>query len=81
MLAATLPDGEEDLGSLRALDNSDVHVNMSDIFGEGSSRASNGDDTGLDNDFNALGDFEFFDLLDVQHLEWLKSVIGPSTSV
>lgn len=68
MLAAALPDGEEDLGLL-ALDDTDVHVDMADVLGEGSPRASNADDTGLDGDLDALGDIEFFNLLDVQHLD------------
>ena len=68
MLSATLPDGEENLGLL-PLQHSDVHVNMADVFGERSPGPSDIDNARFDGDFNSLGDVEFFDLLDVQHLE------------
>lgn len=68
VLPAALPDGEEDLGLL-ALNDSDVHVHMANVFGEGSSRACDRDNARLYGDFNSLGNGEFFDLLDVQHLK------------
>ena len=68
MLAATLPDSEGDLVGL-ALEDSDVHVDVTDILVKGSPRALNGDETGLDADFNAGWNVELFGLEDVPHLE------------
>ena len=68
MLASTLPYSESNLRCL-ALDQSYVHVYVADIFREGAARPSDGNDTGLDGNFDARGDFELFCLEDVPHLK------------
>jgi hypothetical protein len=50
---------------------------MADVFGERSPGPSDIDNARLDGDFNSLGDVEFFNLLDVQHLE---GKLGQSAS-
>ena len=67
MLAATLPYGKADLVVL-ALLQPDVHVDVTDILGQRSTRALNGNEAGLDVHGDTLGDGEFFGLEDVPHL-------------
>ena len=67
MLAATLPDSEGDLVGL-ALEDPDVHVDVTDILRQRSAGALDGDDAGLDVDGNPLRNVEFFGLEDVPHL-------------
>lgn len=68
MLPATLPNGESNLGRVFGFDQSDIHVNVSDILDEGTPWTLDGDDTGLDGNVNTLGDIEFFCRVDVPHL-------------
>lgn len=68
VLPASLPDCECDAGGL-ALDQPDVDVGMSEVLGEGTTGALDGDEAGLDGNFNALWDGELFGLEDVPHLE------------
>ena len=72
VLAAALPYGQRNLLVLAALEQPDVHIDMANIFREGSSGASDGDETRLDLNFDTLGNVEFFGLEDVPHL-WLKT--------
>ena len=51
-----------------ALDETDVHIDMADILGEGRSWASHSDEAGLDFDSDTFWDLEFFGLEDVPHL-------------
>ena len=67
MLTATLPYCECHLVGL-ALLQPDVHVDVTDSLVKGSPRALNGDETGLDADFNASWNIELFGLEDVPHL-------------
>jgi len=75
MLPGSLPDGEEDL-VLGTLDESDVHVHMANVFGEGSTGTADGDDSRLDADIDTVRDRELFELLDVQHLR--RFALGSS---
>ena len=69
MLAPTLPNGQGNFALvLCSLHNSDVHVDMANVFGERSSGASDLDDTRLYLHSHALGNVEFFGLEDVAHL-------------
>ena len=67
MLTAALPYCECHLVGL-ALLQPDVHVDVTDILRQRSTRALDGDDAGLDVDGNPLRDVEFFGLEDVPHL-------------
>ena len=68
VLPATLPDGESDAVGL-ALHQPDVDICVSQVLRERTAGASNGNEAGLDGDFNTLWDFEFFSLENVPHLE------------
>lgn len=68
MFATALPDSEGDLVDL-ALQQTDVHVDMADIFGEGTSRALHGDDAGFDGDLNTLRDLKLLGGKNVAHLD------------
>lgn len=74
VLAATLPNCECDLVRL-ALGEPDVHVDVTDILRQGSARARDLDEAGLDAHFDPLRDVELFGLEDVPHLK------RPSVSV
>ena len=67
MFTSTLPDSKCDLVGL-ALEQPDVHVDMTDIFCEGTARSCDSDEAGLDGNRDALRDVEFFGLEDVPHL-------------
>lgn len=68
VLAAALPYREGDLVGL-ALQQPDVHVDVADILVQGSAGTLDRDETGLDVDFNTLGNVELFGLEDVPHLK------------
>lgn len=68
MLAAPLPDGQRDLGGL-ALHQPDVDICVSQVLRKGTAGASDGNEAGLDGDFNAVRNLEFFGLENVPHLE------------
>lgn len=68
VLPATLPDRQGDLVRL-ALHQPDVDISVPQVLGEGSAGASNGDEAGLDGDFNTLRNVELFGLENVPHLE------------
>lgn len=67
MLASTLPYSQSDFCGF-ALEEADVHVDMADVLCQDASGTSDGDEAGLDGDFNALRDVEFFGLEYVPHL-------------
>lgn len=69
MLATTLPDseGNDVLAVLGHRLELDVHVDMSEVLGEGSSGTSDGNDPGLDNDGDSFGDGELFGGENVTH--------------
>ena len=73
MLAATLPYCQADLVCL-ALQNLDVHVDVTDILLQRSSGTSDRDETGLDVDGDTLGNVEFFGLVDVPHLPVFRNM-------
>ena len=68
MFTSTLPDRKSDFVGRLSLDQPDVHVNMTDIFGEGATGTCDADEARLDGNGDALGDVEFFSLEDVPHL-------------
>jgi len=59
MLPSTLPDSKKNLVG-RALGEPDIHINVSDILRECSSRTSDRNDAGLDGDLDALRNVKFF---------------------
>ena len=68
VLAATLPDRQGDTVDL-ALHQPDVDICVSEVLRQGTTGTGDGDEAGLDGDFNALWDLEFFGLENVPHLE------------
>jgi hypothetical protein len=50
----TLPDAEGDTRAVLALEDTDIHVYVPDILGEGTPRAGDGDKTRLDTNLDAL---------------------------
>jgi len=68
MLPASRPHCERDHCLLLALQDFDVHVDMSDVLGKSAAGSSDGDEARLDDNVNAGGDYEFFGLEDVPHL-------------
>lgn len=73
MFSSSLPDCKRDLRCF-ALQQPNIHINMSNILRQCSSGSSNGNETRLDGNFNIGGDFEFFGLEDVPHLGEQKSI-------
>ena len=67
MLPAALPDREGNTVDL-ALHQPDVNISVPEVLGEGAAGASDGDETGLDDNVNALGNLELFGLQNVPHL-------------
>ena len=68
VLPATLPDRQGHLVDL-ALHQPDVDISVSEVLREGTTGALDSDEAGLDVDFNALRNVEFFGLENVPHLE------------
>lgn len=68
MLPATLPNCESDLGGVLGFHKPDIHVNVSNILDEDTSRTLNGDDASLNGNLNTLGDNKFFCRVNVPHL-------------
>lgn len=81
MLASTLPYCESDCDGLDGFDDSDIHVNMSDVLLDGSPGSGDGDESGLDSNLDTLGDYEFFGLEDVAHLKYSGSKVSTSESL
>jgi hypothetical protein len=73
VFSAPLPDSQSDHSSF-SLHDSDIHIDMSDVLGQGPARSSNCEKARFDGDINAGGDFKFFGFEDVPHLEKYKSV-------
>jgi len=68
VLPAALPNSQSDLRCLPFQD-SDIHVDMSDVLGQGTTRTSNSDETGFYCNFNAGRNVEFFCFDNVPHLK------------
>ena len=68
MLASTLPNSKSDLVGRLALEEPDVHVDMTNIFCEGPAGPCDGNEAGLNGNRDALRNVEFFGLEDVPHL-------------
>ena len=67
MFPATLPDRERYTVDL-ALHETDVDIGVPEVLRQGTTGALDGDETGLDGDFNTLWNVELFGLEDVPHL-------------
>ena len=67
VLPAALPDGEDHTVGL-AVDETDVDIGVPEVLRQGTTGALDGDETGLDGDFNTLWNVELFGLEDVPHL-------------
>ena len=68
MLPATLPDRQGDSVDL-ALHQPDIDIGVSEVLREGTTGTLNGDEAGLDGDFNAIWNIELFGLENVPHLQ------------
>ena len=68
VLATALPYREADLVVLSLL-KPDVHVDMTDVLRQSSTRTLDGNEAGLDVHGDTLGDVELFGLENVTHLE------------
>ena len=67
MFPSSLPYSESNFINL-ALDQPDVHVDMPNVFGEGTAGTSDSDKAGLDGSCDSFGNIEFFGLENVPHL-------------
>jgi len=78
MLASPLPNSKSDPVSRLALEESNVHVDMTNVFCEGPARPCDGNEAGLNGNRDALRNVEFFGLEDVPHLvnEGIVEVAG-----
>jgi len=71
VLALAVPDSETETGRVE-LDN--IHVNMTEVLGQGTTGTSNGDDTGLDINLDIVRDGENLFLVDILHCVLLKKM-------
>ena len=69
MLASTLPDSERDFVGRLALEQPNVHIDMTNVFCEGTAGTRDSDETRLNSNRDALRNVEFFSLEDVPHLK------------
>lgn len=72
MLPAALPDSEGDPVDF-ALNEPDVKIGMTEVLGQCAAGALDGDEAGLDGDFNTVRDSELFGLENVPHLSSKQS--------
>lgn len=68
MFPSSLPNSESDFVSLATLDQPDVHIDMANVFDQGTAGTGDGDEARLDGGSDSLRNVEFFGLEDVPHL-------------
>ena len=75
MLSTSLPYCKRDLIAL-ALDQPDIHVDVTDILRQCSAGTSDSDEAGLDVDGDSLRNVELFGLEDVPHLRQMAKSLA-----